>query len=52
MYNAYTLTKLSVLCHLNQEIYFSTGIKWGINPPYCRQLPALGKTEPVWCDTD
>ena len=35
-----------------KDVFFSTGIKWGNSPPYCRQLPAVEKIDPGWCDTD
>jgi len=32
--------------------FFPTGIKWENSPLYCRQLPALEKIQPGWCDAD
>jgi len=36
---------------MKRDIYFSTGFKCGNSPPYCRQLPALEKTDPAWFGT-
>ena len=33
-----------------EDVFFSIGSKWENSLPYCRQLPALEKIDPNWCE--